>query len=198
MSKSGQMKRRVRAKQVQKVLERKQEKERAAVAKHVHLLQQQQAGDQNPHIQQLSQQLEHLVKGHNDLVTAYNVNWKNFADSIRQLDARLGALALVVDDLVRGGVDNVTRLAAADVPTPDHEAIGGVHWHAYIRLYVKKVEEDLARLKAQEAAAQEAPSVDFDPLITPPAVDEDTDADVFGGKDNGFNGEAQLQVGTSA
>lgn len=196
MSKNGQMKRRVRAKQVQKLMARKQEKERAQVAKHVLNLQQQQAGDQNPHIQDINRQLAALVQGHNELVTAYNANWKNFSESIRQLDARLGALFLVLDDLVRGGVDNVTKFTEADVSEPGHPAVGGIHMHAYVRLYLKRAEEEFAALKAQAEAAQPPP---FDPLVTPPGTAEESEADyVFGGKEDSTNGEAQLQAGSPA
>lgn len=189
------MKKRLRPSQVKKAVERQQEKERAKVAAHVHKLQQLAEGDQNPHIQQLSQQLELLVKGHNDLANAYNVNWKNFADSIKHLDARLGAMAIVFDDFVRGGVENVTKLTAVDAPE-GHPAIGGVHWPGYVALYMKKVEEELAQLRAQAEAAQNAQIAPFDPLLTPVPQDEAEPEEVFGGKE--YDGEASPGLQTSA
>lgn len=194
MSRNGQRKRNVRAKQVQKVLQRRQEKERHKVASHILNLQQLQAGDQNPHIQQHAQQLELLIKAHNELATAYNKNWQNFSQSIQMLDTRVGAMMLVLDDIIRSGIEEVTKLDAEGLGLQagaEHPQIGGVHWPGYFHTYLKKIEAELALLKTQAEAAQAVP---FDPLITPPEINEEEADVVFGGKD-GSDGEAQLEVG---
>lgn len=199
MSRNGKN-RKPRTKQVQKALQRQQEKERAKVAGHVLKLQQLQAGDQSPHIQQINQQLDQLVKGHNELANAYNTNWTNFANSIQHLDARVGAMQLVLDDIVRTGIQEVTKLDAEALGLhegAEHPQLGGVHWPGYIRTYLKKVEAELALLKQQGEQAQAAP---FDPLLTPeaPEAEAETDDVVFGGKDD-EDGEASsgLSTGTT-
>lgn len=190
MSRNGQ-KNRPRPSQVKKALARQQEKERAKVAVHIKKLQDLDAGDKNPHMQELKQQLQLLVNGHNDLVNAYNQNWHSFGASIKHLDSRVGGIVLMLDDLIRGGVDNVSKLGPLDLglhEAAEHPALGGVHWPGYIKMYVNKVEAELAALK--EKHASEAPQVvPFDPLITPEGEESPEDADVvFGGKDN--DGEA--------
>lgn len=196
-----------RAAQVQKALARAQEKERAKVAVHINRLQQLEAGDKNPHIQQLTEQMQRLVDGHNNLVAAYNTNWKNLTNSIQHLDSRVGAMALVLDDIVRGGIENVTKLSVIESPdgSPEHRSVGGVHWPGYIRMYLKQVEAELEMLKEQQQAEAEAtqaaaaPQAEpFDPLITPPE-DQTEDDVVFGGKDEQEDGEASTgqSTGTS-
>lgn len=191
MSRNGQ-RNRPRPSQVKKVLARQQAKERAKVAQEIHKLQQLDEGDKNPHVQELKQQLSLVVKGHNELVTAYNNAWQGFGQSIQHLDSRVGAMALVLDDLVRGGIDNVSKLSPLEAPTPEHPTVGGVHWPGYIKMYLTQVEAELAALK--ESHSSEAPqTAPFDPLITPEGdVDESADySDVaFGGKDGGNDGEA--------
>jgi hypothetical protein len=186
MSRNGQRNKKPRAKLVQKALARQQEKERAKVAVHIKNLQDLDAGDKNPHIQELKQQLQLVVNGHNDLVTAYNQNWHGFGASIQHLDSRVGAIALVLDDLMRGGLDNVSKLGPLDAPSPDHPTVGGVHWAGYIKMYLNQVALELEEIKVQRAAAEAASPVHFDPLITPPEIQTEDDANdvVFGGKDN--------------
>ena len=187
MSRNGK---KPRAKQVQKAMARAQEKERARVAVHISRLQQLNKGDQDPHIQKLYQQVDLLVQGHNELATACNTNWKGFSDSIQHLDSRVGAMMLVLDDIVRDGVEGVTRLDALALglhESAEHPQLGGVHWPGYIRTYLKRVEAELAELKARhQAAAQKEP---FDPLITPTTEETEPEEVVFGGKDED-NGEA--------
>lgn len=184
MSRNGQRKR-PRPSQVKKVLARQQEKERAKVAVHINRLQQLNAGDQNPHLQQLKEQLQLVVTGHNELVEAYNRNWQGFGNSIQHLDSRVGAIAMVLDDLVRGGIENISKLGPLEASSSDHPTVGGVHWPGYIKMYVKQVEAELAELKAkhESAAPQTQP---FDPLITPEGEEESAEVDdvVFGGKDS--------------
>lgn len=183
MSRNGQ-KSRPRPSQVKKVLARQQAKERVKVAEHIHKLQQLDAGDKNPHLQELKQQLQLVVNGHNDLVNAYNSNWAGFGNSIQHLDSRVGAIALVLDDLMRGGLENVSKLSSIEAPTPDHPTVGGVHWPGYIKMYLKQVEAELALLKEQHSSA--APQAEpFDPLITPTPEELEHSGDVvFGGKDD--------------
>ena len=153
MSRNGQ-RNRPRPSQVKKVLERQQAKERAKVAQELLKLQQLDAGDKNPHVQELKQQLALVVKGHNELVTAYNSAWQGFGQSIQHLDSRVGAMALVLDDLMRGGIDNVTKLSAVDLglhEAAEHPTVGGVHWPGYIKMYLKQVEAELATLKEKHS-----------------------------------------------
>lgn len=195
MSRNGQQRKSPRPKQVQKALARKQEKERVKVAGHIHHLQQLDAGDKNPHIQELKQQVRLLVDGHNEFVTAYNNNVAGYGNALQHLDIRVGALCIVLDDIMRGGLDNVTRYTAIDTNNVADPSVGGVHWAGYMRMYVKKMEEDLAKLKAQQETAQVVP---FDPLITPSTSEETEDGNdvVFGGKDE--NGEDSSGLQTSA
>lgn len=193
MSRNGQ-RNRPRPSQVKKVLARQQAKERAKVAQEIHKLQQLDAGDKNPHVQEVKQQLALVVKGHNELVEAYNRNWQGFGQSIQHLDSRVGAMSLVLDDIVRGGIENVTKLSPVDLglhEAAEHPTVGGVHWPGYIKMYLKQVEAELALLKDKHAseAQQTEP---FDPLITP-EDDADESADysdvTFGGKDGSSDGE---------
>lgn len=193
MSRNGQRKK-PRPAQIQKALARRQEKERAKVAGHIKHLQDLDAGDKNPHIQELKQQLALVIKGHNELVTAYNTNWRGFGASIQHLDSRVGAIALVLDDIVRGGVDNVTKLSAVDLGLHDaaqNPKVGGVHWPGYIKMYLDQVTAELAILKEQrEQQGLDAPQTKpFDPLITPEEEPDDDNDVVFGGKDSS-DGEA--------
>lgn len=198
MSRNGKN-RKPRPRQVQKALLRQQEKERARVAGHVLKLQQLQAGDQSPHIQQINKQLELLVRGHNELAEAYNKNWQGFANSIQHLDSRVGAIMLVLDDIARGGLEEVTKLDAEALGLhkgAEHPQLGGVHWPGYIHTYLKKVEAELEQYKKQAEAAQ---TVQFDPLITPPTVEDEPDTDdvVFGGKDEDGEASSGLSTGTA-
>jgi len=196
MSRNGQ-RNRPRPSQVKKALARQQEKERAKVATHIKRLQDLDAGDKNPHIQQLNQQLQLVVKGHNELVEAYNANWQGFGNSIQHLDSRVGAISLILDDLVRGGVDNISKLSALEAPSLQHRSVGGVHWPGYIKMYLTQVNEELEELKAKHASA--APQTEpFDPLITPEGETESADDDVvFGGKDSS-NGETSTGLEASS
>lgn len=194
MSRNGRS--RPRPAQVKKALARAQEKERAKVAVHLNRLQQLQEGDQNPHIQKLVQQINLLVEGHNNLATACNANWKGFADSIQHLDARVGAIAQVLDDIVKGGIENVTRLSAIESPdgNPENPMVGGVHWPGYIKMYIDRVTTELAELKArQQAQAESEQAEPFDPLITPKQEEAEPEDVVFGGKD-----ESNVEAGTGS
>lgn len=207
MSRNGQRKM-PRAKQVQKALARAQEKERAKVAVHLDRLSKLNEGDNDPHMQELRRQMQLLVDGHNNLVTAYNTNLQNFGNSIQHLDARVGAIFIVLDDIVKRGISDVTTLGPIDLGIHEgveHPQLGGVHWAGYIRMYMKKVEEDLALLKQQQqeaaAAVQDSavPQAEpFDPLITPeeePTEDDSNDV-VFGGKDADVEASTGHATGT--
>lgn len=195
MSRNGQ-RTRPRPSQVKKAMERQQEKERAKVALHIKKLQDLDEGDKNPHIQELKEQLRLVVKGHNELVEAYNRNWQGFGNSIQHLDSRVGAIAMVLDDLVRGGIDNISKLGSLEASSIDHPTVGGVHWPGYIKMYLKQVEEELAELKAKHSAAPQTEP--FDPLITPEGEDQtESDDVVFGGKDSS-DGETSTGLEASA
>ncbi len=181
---------------MEKALLRRQVKEREKVAEHVHRLQQLKAGDESPHIQDLNRQMAALLKGHNELVTAFNGNIRGFADSIQHLDSRVGALAMVLDDLVRKGPEGILTLPASDLKNagPDHPAVGGVHWPKYISMYLKQIEGELQQLRERQDAAK---AVQLDPLITPPElVDEDEEPVVFGGKEDDVQDSPRESTGT--
>jgi hypothetical protein len=203
MSRNGRN--RPRPAQVKKALARAQDKERARVAVHIDRLQQLQAGDQNPHIQKIFQQINLLVEGHNSLATACNANWKGFGDSIQHLDARVGAIAQVLDDLVRGGIPNITTLSALESPDGkfDNPMVGGVHWPGYIKMYIDRVTVELAELKARHQAQAEASQAGateqtepFDPLITPNQEEAEPEDVVFGGKDEDVEAGTGSATGT--
>lgn len=204
MSRNGKNRKSPRAKQVQKAVQRQQEKERARVAGHLLKLSQLEGGDKNPHIQQINQQLSQLADAHDNLATAYNNNWQGFANSLQLLDARVGAIMLVLDDIVRDGIQEVTKLDAEGLGL--HSAaqapqLGGVHWPGYIHTYVKKVEAELAKLKEAHAAAappegsDEPQTAPFDPLITPEMDDTPEDEVVFGGKEDNGQVGTRLEAG---
>lgn len=158
------------------------------MAEHVHRLQQLAKGDADPHIQQLRTQYTELVQGFNNYVEGYNHNIKVFTDTLAELDSKIGAIALVVDDLVKDGVAGVTRLTELDAGE-NTEAVGKVHWLAYITHYTQQVRAEVDRAKAAAVEVQKAPEVQFDPLITPPAIEpeeeEETVSVVFGGDSDG-------------
>ena len=175
MSRNGQKRsnRKLRSSVVAKRLEKLAKKERTEVAKEVTKLQQLAAGDADPHIQQLYRQFKELLDGHNHAVTGFNQNFQAYSKAIQHLDARLSALMMVVDDLVSGGVDNVTRLVDDE---KEGGSLGGVHWEAYIRLHISKIKEQLAAQQAQAAAATESAEEET-PLARP-------GDHIFGGDDH--------------
>lgn len=188
MSRNGQKKRSPRPAQVAKIQARALAKERKKVAGEVLKLQQLEAGDRDPHIQELRSQVQALLKGHNELVTKYNDNTKGMSQAIQHLDARVGAMMFVLDDIVRGGITNVTKLSPLEAPSPDHRTVGGVHWQGYVHMYLKQLELELDELRAKS----EAPEL----LVTPePEETEDDEPVVFGGKDDG-DGEASTEHAT--
>lgn len=81
---------------------------------------------------------------------------------LRQLDSRVGALQLVVDDLLKGGVSNVTTLPG-----------GGAQWSAYEAYYAKVVAG-----YSPEELTLETPTVEEEPESTYATVE-------FGGEGNG-------------
>lgn len=167
MSRNGQKRtnRKLRSSVVAKRLESQVRKERTKVAKEITKLQQLAAGDHDPHIQQLNANIQELLKGHNAAVSGFNQNFLAYSKAIQHIDVRIGALMLVIDDLVKGGVADVTR----------KEEGGGVHWEAYIKHHINKLKEQLEAQAAQQAA--EAPTDDESALAQPGDV-------VFGGDDH--------------
>lgn len=168
MSRNGK----VRAKVVARRLQRQTEKERAKVAKALHSLQQTKALAESPAGAELTQQLELLRQSHNQLVESHNALVKNYGNSLQHLDMRLGAVVLVIDDLVKGGAGNVTRAVDAN----SDSAEPGVYWEAYIKHYLAKLKAEIDAARKEQAAAEGSP------LITPAeeGSTEETDV-VFGG-----------------
>lgn len=197
MSKSGTsqnrgQKRQLRQKVVAGKLKRQSDKERTKVAKELHKLQQLGAGDLNPHIQQLRLESKNTRDGLNNLIQAFNTNFQSYGGAMQHLDARLGALSLVVDDIV-------SSLAASGVALPEltvvqNEAKTLVHWEAYLKHYIDNVRAELLARAAAAAEAEqkvgatpggEEPAI-LDPLFTPEAPEESTHTDVvFGGDTDG-------------
>lgn len=190
MSRNGQKQKKPRPSQVAKIQARALVKEREKVAVEVHRLRQLEEGDKNPHIQELRKQVSVLLAGHNELVTKFNSNAQGMAQSIQHLDARVGAMMFVLDDIVRGGVGNVSTMSAMEAPSPGHRTVGGVHWQGYIHMYLKQLEMELEELRAKNEAAG------AEPLRTPEAeAIEDDEPVVFGGKDDS-DGEASTEHAT--
>jgi hypothetical protein len=197
MSKSGTsqnrgQKRQLRQKVVADKLKRQSGKERTKVAKELHKLQQLGAGDLNPHIQQLRLESKNTRDGLNGLIQAFNTNFQSYGGAMQQLDARLGAMALVVDDLVE-------CLASAGTPLPELTVLKNeagrtsVHWEAYIKHYIDNVRAELL-MRAEAAAKEEQVGAipggeepaTLDPLFTPETPEESTHTDVvFGGDTDG-------------
>lgn len=178
MKKNGK---KVRPKVAQRVLQRQQEKERAKIAKEVDKLQQLNAGDSNPHIQQLQSNLSELTKHHNELVDAFNSNNRNYNNQLQHLDMRLGAAYSVLQDMFDGNVQSRTMQVEGVDKTLR------IDWPAYIENYLETVRAEVAKQLAaeKEAAVQTAPVevLEESPLITP-LVDEpesDEPDTVFGG-----------------
>ena len=165
MSKNGrspQKNKKLRAKVVAKKLERQSVKERVKVAKEIHKLQQASQSTQ-----------QKLIDEINSAFSQVNRSLQSFGAAIQHIDARQGAIMLVVSDLVLRGAADVTL-------TEDRTA---VHWEAYIKHYIDNVRKDL-ELRADAAKLQEQ-------LATPEVpAEEPTHIDVV------FGGESNVQTGT--
>jgi len=102
-----------------------------------------------------------------------------FSQVQQHLDARVGALLLAFDDLVKGGFANVTKVDSLPGSAPEIVLGPGVGWEAYIKFHLLKAKEAMAAYASQEAQAQA--------LLTPagvdaPPTDESQGMDViFGG-----------------
>jgi len=185
MSRNGQQQRKIRTKVVKKKLERRQVKERQKVARHILNLQQLGEADQNPVILELRQQLEANRKGHNELAQAFNKNFRTYSDAFQHLDARIGSLMLVTNDLVEllhsKGLLNEDILTTTIVKGIDDKGVEAEkhqpYWEAYISHYLK-----LVKVAADNAAEAEK---EAQPLIESTSSDSDSDyADTtFGGED---------------
>ncbi len=118
-----------------------------------------------------------LTDGHNNLVKAYNQNTQAFVESFAQLDTRVGAIQLAIDDLVMNSVTTIQK---------DGRKV--VHWEAY-QLYYQKI-------LAEQIAAVRSP-VSEEKLITPVPQDTSDDDVVFGGDQGTKDGQIVDQaVGT--
>lgn len=178
MSKSGKN---VRAKVVQRNLARSQAKERSKIAKEVSKIQSLNAGDKDPHIQQLYKNFQELLDGHNALVEAFNANVKGYNNQISHLDMRLGAAYSVIQDMYDGtAVTKVVQIEGTDKAR--------IAWPVYIENYLDTVRKEMERLDVERAANQVAvvPSAEAEesPLFTPVTPDEHDESKpdtVFGG-----------------
>ena len=174
MSKSGQSPQRnkkLRAKIVARKLGRQSVKERVKVAKEITKLQQ---ANQSPQ--------QKLIDDINAAFEQVNRSLQSFGSAIQHIDARQGAIMLVLDDLALRGVADVTL-------SDDRKAI---HWEAYIKHYIDNVRKDLA-LRAEVAKSQEQSGMGpiKSPLVTPEvAAEEPTHIDVE------FGGESNVETGT--
>jgi hypothetical protein len=192
MSKSGTNQRRqLRPKVVANKLKRQSDKERTKVAREIHKLQQLGAGDLNPHIQQLNLENKNTRDGLNNLIRAFNDNFQSYGAAMQQLDTRLGALTLVVDDIVSSLA--LSGIALPELTVLQQEGKTLVHWEAYLKHYIDNVRAELlARAEAAKVEQQvgaipggEEP-VTLDPLFTPETPEESTHTDVvFGGDTDG-------------
>lgn len=68
----------------------------------------------------------------------------------QHLDARVGAQFLVLDDLIKGGFDNVTRVNDLPGNAPERALGPGINWEAYIKFHLQKAKEAMEALTAQE------------------------------------------------
>jgi len=152
MSRNGQQ-RKIRAKVVKKKLDRQQGKERQKVARHILNLQQLGEADKNPVIQELKLQLEANRKGHNELAQAFNKNFRAYSDAFQHIDARIGSLMLVVNDLVE--LLHSKDLLDEDILTTtifQGGEVPGLHqpyWEAYIKHYLGLVKEAADKSKSK-------------------------------------------------
>lgn len=121
----------------------------------------------------LHRQVALLTKGHNDLVEAYNARTKTFMESFQQLDLRVGAMQLVLDDMVQSSVTTIEK---------DGKKV--VHWEAYQLYYQKLLSESLMALKG--ASSEEK-------LITPEVPEASEDV-VFGGDQGTKDGKTVDQA----
>jgi hypothetical protein len=182
MSKNG--KRPLRAKVVQRKLQRQQSKERVKIAHHVVKLQQQNALGQGPvSIQELKDQLEANRSGLNDLVTAHNTNFKTYSDAFQHLDARLGSIMLVLNDVTQ--LLKSHGLLNEEILTTTTNVTSGLvqpFWEAYIQQYLDSIK------KAAEATAMKLAVAPI--IITAPEESDYTDME--------FGGEVMKHVEASA
>jgi hypothetical protein len=182
MSKNGQQPRKIRAKVLKKKLQRQQVRERAKVARHVVNLQQLSDADQNPAILELRRQCEENRRGYNEIIGAFNKNFRTYTDAIQHMDARLGALMLVANDITevlrsRGLLDE-TILTTVGVATKDENGVNVTRqqpfWEGYISSYV-----NLLKLAEKQSKQDSTPLVES----VPDESDSDYADTTFGGED---------------
>jgi hypothetical protein len=181
MSKNGQQPRKIRAKVLKKKLERQQVRERAKVARHVASLQQLNDADQNPAILELRRQCEANRRGCNELINAFNKNFRTYTDAIQHMDARMGAMMLVINDLTEllrlSDMLDETILTTMEVPSMGEQGAEVIRrqpfWEGYISSYLNLLK--VAADSKQNSA----------PLVESVADESDNDyADTtFGGED---------------
>jgi len=163
MSRSGkkQAKRQIRAKVVAKKMQRRTSKERVKVAAEILKLQQLGAVSTNPDLAQLSREAGATRDGLNNLIRGFNKNAQAFADAAANLDARIGALMLVGDDLVSLLPADQTEVTTYE----DAEGKRKVHWEAYIKHYVDNVRALALKTKEAMTSAADQEEDSEEPIV---------------------------------
>lgn len=138
-----------------------------------------QAGDKDPHIQELYAQHNKLLEAHNALVTGTNNNFSIYNRSIQELDSRIGAVFSVVQDIVdsiedatkASSDDYLVRLTRTTVKVGDVESVR-VDWMHYINNHIALVKAEIAKLQEAQRAIEAKLVAETEPLITPQASEE--------------------------
>lgn len=146
------------------------------MAREVNKLQLLSRGDQDPHIQQLLKNYTELANSHNNLVTAFNKNFSIWNGVIANLDTRVGALSLALQEV----------LVKQQFPPLDHYVL---EYQKLVAAESLKIQEAQAALGASAAEFQDGvPLAPPDPLITPPAAEVPEDEDEV---DSDFGGDLE-------
>lgn len=181
-------KRKLRAKVVASKLKRQSDKERKKVAREIVKIQQLGAEGTNPQLEQLRLEGSSTRSSLNELIAAFNGNSQAYSGAFQHIDARIGAVMLVLDDLTASLTTSGVMLPELTTKVDEPSGRTVVFWEAYIKHYIDNVRKEL---EARAAAASAAP-----PLYTPEA--EQTESNnldvVFGGND----GEASSRGSESA
>lgn len=186
MSQTVKAKKPPRAKVIQRSLLRSQQKERQKVAEEILKLQRLKSGDDDPHVQQLYRSCESLERAFNAMAGEINQNFRTYQRVQMQLDARVGAIFRVLEDLITNSPGLIDSLRYTS------QVLGGPKtpgWEAYMQEQLAAVQEEVAKYAEIQAAAakyaaEKSAEASADPLTTPvfapQAVDDDSPIE-FGG-----------------
>jgi hypothetical protein len=103
--------------------------------------------------QQLKDQVELNRKEHGELVEAFNKNFRTYTDAFQHLDTRIGALMLVLNDIVEllhhshsldENILTTTVVKSAGSNSSIGEDRHQPHWEAYIKFYLKLIQASSA------------------------------------------------------